>query len=70
MNIETLKSENGKIHQLAMDIDRVINALEYAESDNGVAYKPAALIKICINQLKENLSTLNNEFGRDWPENK
>lgn len=70
MNIETLKSENGKIHQLAMDIDRVINALEYAESDNGVAYKPAALIKICINQLKENLSTLNNEFGRNWPENK
>lgn len=53
MNTETLKSENGTIHQLAMDIDRVINALEYAESDPEVAYKPAALIKICINQLKK-----------------
>lgn len=70
MNIDTIKSENGKIHQLAMDIDRVINALEYAESDNDVAYKPAALIKICINQLKQNLSILNHEFGCDWPENK
>ncbi|HDS4641640.1 TPA: hypothetical protein QHU22_000409 [Enterobacter asburiae] len=70
MNIETLKSENGTIHQLAMDIDRVINALEYAESDPGVAYKPAALIKICINQLKKNLSTINHELGYDWPENK
>ena len=70
MNIETLISENGKIHQLAMDIDRVINTLEYAESDPDVAYKPAALIKICINQLKQNLSTLNNYIGHDWPENK
>ncbi|ASG37865.1 hypothetical protein [Enterobacter roggenkampii] len=70
MNIETLISENGKIHQLAMDIDRVINTLEYAESDPDVAYKPAALIKICINQLKQNLSTLNNDIGYDWPENK
>ncbi|BBT89897.1 MULTISPECIES: hypothetical protein [Enterobacter cloacae complex] len=70
MNIETLISENGKIHQLAMDIDRVINTLEYAESDPDVAYKPAALIKICINQLKQNLSTLNNDIGHDWPENK
>ena len=67
MNIETLISENGKIHQLAMDIDRVINTLEYAESDPDVAYKPAALIKICINQLKQNLSTLNNDIGHDWP---
>lgn len=65
-----LKSENGKIHQLAMDIDHVINALEYAESDQGVAYKPAALIKICINQLKRNLFFINQEFGCDWPENK
>lgn len=70
MNIEKLKSENGTIHQLAMDIDRVINALEYAESDPEVAYKPAALIKICINQLKKNLSTINHELGYDWPENK
>ncbi|MEP9058785.1 MULTISPECIES: hypothetical protein [Enterobacter cloacae complex] len=70
MNIETLKSENGTIHQLAMDIDRVINALEYAEPDPGIACKPAALIQMCIKQLKENLSTLNNEFGSDWPENK
>ncbi|ENH3197313.1 TPA: hypothetical protein QCJ53_002466 [Enterobacter roggenkampii] len=70
MNIETLISENGKIHQLAMDIDRVINTLEYAESDPDVAYKPAALIKICINQLKQNLSTLSNDIGHDWPENK
>jgi len=70
MNTETLKSENGTIHQLAMDIDRVINALEYAESDPEVAYKPAALIKICINQLKKNLSVLNNDLGHDWPENK
>ncbi|PRW43045.1 hypothetical protein CSC04_3745 [Enterobacter roggenkampii] len=53
-----------------MDIDRVINALEYAESDPDVAYKPAALIKICINQLRDNLSVLNHELGYDWPENK
>lgn len=70
MNAQKLLSENGKIHQIAMDIDRVINALEYAESDRDVAYKPAALIKICINQLKTNLSILNREFGYDWPENK
>ncbi|EHL86497.1 hypothetical protein FOC46_18565 [Citrobacter portucalensis] len=70
MSIETLISKNGKIHQLAMDIDRVINALEYTESDPEAAYKPASVIKICINQLKKNLSTLNNEIGQDWPENK
>lgn len=46
MNAQKLLSENGKIHQIAMDIDRVINALEYAESDRDVAYKPAALLKI------------------------
>ena len=70
MNTETLMSENGTIHNLAMDIDRVINALEYAESDPNVAYQPAALIQICIKQLKQNLSVLNHELGHDWPENK
>ncbi|HHA1934814.1 TPA: hypothetical protein ACOEP6_003280 [Enterobacter ludwigii] len=70
MNAETLLSENGTFHQIAMDIDRVINALEYAESDPGTAYKPAALIKVCINQLKSNLSVINRELGYDWPENK
>ncbi|HCL5348213.1 TPA: hypothetical protein N3A45_001472 [Salmonella enterica subsp. salamae serovar [1],40:z35:e,n,x,z15] len=70
MNEEKNLSENGTIHKIAMDIDRVINALEYAEADRDVAYKPAALIKICINQLKTNLSVLNHELGRDRPENK
>lgn len=69
MNTEQMLSENGVIHKLAMDIDRVINALEYAESDSDVAYKPASLIKICIDQLKVNLSILNRELGHDWPEN-
>lgn len=69
MSTEQILSENGTIHKVAMDIDRVINALEYAESDADVAYKPAALIQICINQLKKNLSTLNHELGHDWPEN-
>jgi hypothetical protein len=70
MNVEQMLSENGTVHKIAMDIDRVINALEYAESDPDVAYKPAALIKICINQLRDNLSVLNHELGYDWPENK
>jgi hypothetical protein len=70
MNAEQILSENGTIHKIAMDIDRVINALEYAESDQDVAYKPAALIKICIHQLKENLSVINRELGYNWPENK
>jgi hypothetical protein len=70
MNAEQILSENGTIHKIAMDIDRVINALEYAESDQDVAYKPAALIKICIHQLKENLSVINRELGCNWPENK
>ena len=52
------------------DIDRVINALEYVESDKDVEYRPAALIKICIDQLKANLSVMNHELGCDWPENK
>ncbi|HED1420116.1 TPA: hypothetical protein R4S64_002103 [Kluyvera georgiana] len=69
MNTEQILSKNGTIHKVAMDIDRVINALEYAESDANVAYKPSALIQICINQLKNNLSTLNRELGHDWPEN-
>ncbi|MGM8406403.1 hypothetical protein ACS6G7_15095 [Enterobacter hormaechei subsp. steigerwaltii] len=70
MNVEQMLSENETVHKIAMDIDRVINALEYAESDPDVAYKPAALIKICINQLRDNLSVLNHELGYDWPENK
>lgn len=70
MNTEQILSENGIIHKVVVDIDRVINALEYAESDFNVAYKPAALIMICINQLKTNLSILNRELGYDWPENK
>lgn len=70
MNTEQILSENGIIHKVVVDIDRVINAPEYAESDVNVAYKPAALIKICINQLKTNLSILNRELGYEWPENK
>ncbi|MBJ9163367.1 hypothetical protein I5485_13105 [Citrobacter farmeri] len=70
MNAEEIFSENGSVHKIAMDIDRVINALEYAESDPDVAYKPAALIKICITQLRKNLSVINHQFGCDWPENK
>ncbi|EMA3755116.1 hypothetical protein U2U59_004076 [Salmonella enterica] len=70
MNNEKLLSANGVIHEIAMDLDRVINTLEYAESDSGTAYKPAALIQICINQLKANLSTINKKLGHDWPENK
>lgn len=70
MNTEKLLSENGTIHKISMDIDRVINALEYAESDRDTAYQPAALIRVCINQLKSNLSTINRELGYDWPENK
>ena len=55
MSTQELVSENGPIHNLVMDIDRVVNALEYAESDPDTGYKPAALIQICINQLKRNL---------------
>ena len=70
MNAEQMLSENGTVHKIAMDIDRVINALEYAESDPDVGYKPAALIKICIRQLKASLCVINRELGSDWPENK
>ncbi|ENJ0739469.1 hypothetical protein AB0061_000015 [Salmonella enterica] len=69
MSTEQILPESGTIHKIAMDIDRVINALEYAEADRDVAYKPAALIKICINQLKTNLSVLNHELDHDQPEN-
>lgn len=70
MSTQQLVSENGPIHKLAMDIDRVVNVLEYAESDPDTGYKPAALIQICIDQLKKNLSVINREIGHDWPENK
>lgn len=70
MNAEQMLSENGTIHNIAKNIDRVINALEYVESDKDVEYKPAAVIKICIDQLKANLSVMNRELGYDWPENK
>lgn len=70
MNAEQMLSENGTIHNIAKNIDRVINALEYVESDKDVEYRPAALIKICIDQLKANLSVMNHELGQDWPENK
>lgn len=70
MSTQELVSENGPIHNLVMDIDRVVNALEYAESDPDTGYKPAALIQICINQLKRNLSVINKEIGHDWQENK
>jgi len=70
MSTQQLVSENGPIHKLAMDIDRVVNVLEYAESDPDTGHKPAALIQICINQLKKNLSVINREIGHDWPENK
>ncbi|HED6343786.1 TPA: hypothetical protein R5X43_004751 [Escherichia coli] len=70
MSTQQLVSENGPIHKLAMDIDRVVNVLEYAESDPDTGNKPAALIQICINQLKKNLSVINREIGHDWPENK
>ncbi|WP_445439511.1 hypothetical protein [Citrobacter portucalensis] len=70
MNAEQMLSENGTIHNIAKNIDRVINALEYVESDKDVEYRPAALIKICIDQLKANLSVMNHELGCDWTENK
>ena len=70
MSTQQLVSENGSIHKLAMDIVRVVNVLEYAESDPDTGYKPAALIQIFINQLKKNLSVINREIGHDWPENK
>lgn len=70
MNNEKLFSHNEVIHDIAMDLDRVINTLEYAEADSNTAYKPAALIQICINQLKANLSTINKKFGHGWAENK
>ena len=70
MNAEQMLSQNGTIHNIAKNIDRVINALEYVESDKDVEYKPAAVIKICIDQLKANLSVMNRELGCDWPENK
>lgn len=66
MNAEQMLSENGTIHNIAKNIDRVINALEYVESDKDVEYRPAALIKICIDQLKANLSVMNHELGCDW----
>lgn len=65
MNEEKNLSENGTIHKIAMDIERVISALEYAESDAGTAYKPAALIQICIDQLKVSLSQINCNLGHD-----
>ena len=70
MKNENFLSEGGTLHKCAMDIDRVVNALEYAEADREVCYKAAALIQVCINQLKKNLSTINTELGYDWPENK
>ncbi|EIJ9585555.1 hypothetical protein LI548_005174 [Salmonella enterica] len=65
MNNEKLFSYSAVIHGIAMDLDRVINTLEYAEADPGTAYKPAALIQICINQLKANLSTINQKIDHD-----
>ncbi|EDW3873152.1 hypothetical protein YQ06_003044 [Salmonella enterica subsp. diarizonae] len=65
MNNEKLFSDSAVIHGIAMDLDRVINTLEYAEADPETAYKPAALIQICINQLKANLSTINQKIGHD-----
>ncbi|MFZ3614096.1 hypothetical protein ACOYE9_04695 [Salmonella enterica subsp. enterica] len=70
MNAEQAFSENGTIHKIAKDIDRVINALEYVESDKDVEYKPAALIRICIDKLRANLYVINREIGNEWPENK
>lgn len=70
MSIETLILKNSKIHQLAIDTDRVINAFEYTESDPKAAYKPASVTKICIDQLERNLSVLNNGIGQDWPKSK
>lgn len=70
MSTQELVSENGPIHNEVMDIDRVVNALEYAEFDPDTGYKPAALIQICINQLKRNLSVINKEIGNGWQENK
>lgn len=70
MTSETLLSENGIIHKLVLSMDRVINTLEYAESDQDTGYKPASLIRVCINQMLSDLRTLNNEVGSDWSENK
>lgn len=66
---ENIFAENGVLHKCAMDIDRVINALKYAEADRDTGYQPAALIQVCINQLKKNLSTINDELGNKWSEN-
>jgi hypothetical protein len=43
---ENIFAENGVLHKCAMDIDRVINALEYAEADSSTGYQPAALIQV------------------------
>lgn len=53
MSIETLILENGEIHQLAMNIDRVINVFEYIRPDPGAAHRPASVIRVCTNQLKK-----------------
>ncbi|EAW9499895.1 hypothetical protein QW46_17640 [Salmonella enterica] len=70
MNINAINHNAGAIHKVALDIDTVINALEYAENDNEISNKLSSLIKICVNQLKNNLSTLNHESGFDYQENK
>lgn len=68
MNINAINHSTGAIHKVALDIDTVINALEYAEKDNEISNKLSSLIKICINQLKNNLSTLNHEVGFNYQE--
>lgn len=70
MTNETLLSENGAIHSLVMSMDRVINTLEYAEKDIDTGYKPASLIRVCINQMLRDLQVINDLVGADWPENK
>ncbi|HIG0279539.1 TPA: hypothetical protein ACX662_005283 [Klebsiella aerogenes] len=68
MNINAINRGTGVIRKVAVDIDTVINALEYAENDAEVSNKLASLIKVCVAQLKTNLSTLNHEVGLDCQE--
>jgi len=70
MTNENPLSENGIIHKFVLSMDRIINTLEYAESDQDTGYKPASLIRVCINQMTSDLHSLNKKVGSDWPENK
>lgn len=50
---------NSVIKKVAGDLDLVINSLMIAEKDPDTSYQAACLIQLCINQLSDNLMTLN-----------